>query len=350
MPSMRCTAWGADGTLVPSPPFPGPDPEDVTCFTTSPGKFLVPGGGRRIGACLRPGVKHSKTNHGTARPRKGASVPGDVPPERPDDWVADAPELVRTGRELSWIEAVLTPRARNESAADAEQRLGPDAEVVARLRRNGFTGPRYERFMHHLVHYGWSVLVAWNTSGEIFRQSSLAGRPVPPELIVSSWDKISRTEVAFDTASAGFELFRVHALERSRWSPEGGAALTTYYIGACVRAFRPVYTRWSRAYQAIQPSPADDDRALHLPGTPGQDTVDPCDITVRREEIQRILELFETPELRAGMAWRALGYTQREAAARAGMTEKAMERRLSRARRRIRGETADGDDLGRGEA
>jgi DNA-directed RNA polymerase specialized sigma24 family protein len=55
-----------------------------------------------------------------------------------------------------------------------------------------------------------------------------------------------------------------------------------------------------------------------------------------RDELERIIALIEDEQVRVGIAWRSLGYTQAEAALRAGLTEKALERRLGRVRAKIK--------------
>ncbi|KUN58153.1 hypothetical protein AQJ46_43895 [Streptomyces canus] len=42
----------------------------------------------------------------------------------------------------------------------------------------------------------------------------------------------------------GSALFTEYGLVRGRWSPGDGASLTTYFVGATLRSFRPVCNRW----------------------------------------------------------------------------------------------------------
>ncbi|GAA3909049.1 hypothetical protein GCM10023084_71580 [Streptomyces lacrimifluminis] len=88
-------------------------------------------------------------------------------------------------------------------------------------------------------------MLAWTHSGEIFRQSRLAGRPIRVRHD-ANWSQDDRYLLATETVLAGLELFRTYGLVGRRWQEAGGASLTTYYVGACVRSFRPVYEQWFR--------------------------------------------------------------------------------------------------------
>ncbi|MFF7206198.1 hypothetical protein [Streptomyces sp. NPDC008141] len=274
-----------------------------------------------------------------------AGAPGHPAPQRsglssdagPDH--GDGPYLPPQAQELAQIHGLLAGDVESEAAGARAARLAADARVVDVLRADGFTGPRYRKFAGQLMEYGWPIMIGWNSSGEIFRQTGMIQRPVPAEKMVHDWDRDDRNEVATETVIAGLELFRTHALENGRWSPQGGATLTTYYVGACVRAFRPVYIRWSRermTRQGMRVVPLGPDDADPLAGIPDQRAADPYHTAAIYDELNRILPLLTDPKLRIGIAWRAVGCSQSEAATLAGLTEKALERRLSRVRVKLR--------------
>ncbi|MFJ6777857.1 hypothetical protein [Streptomyces yangpuensis] len=62
-----------------------------------------------------------------------------------------------------------------------------------------------------------------------------AGRPT------TAWADDEGSQVVTDTVIKGSTLFREHGLVRGKWTPEGGASLTTYFVGAGLLAFNPVY-------------------------------------------------------------------------------------------------------------
>lgn len=280
-----------------------------------------------------------------------SEITAGVPPRPGPPVDGEGPVLPLQQQELADIEHLLSGGVGLEAAVVRAARLAGDARVVDALRADGFNGSRYRKFAGQLMAYGWPIMLSWNSTAEIFRQTSLIGRPVPGREIIHDWDRDDRSEVATDTVLAGLELFRTHALENGRWTPEGGATLTTYYVGACVRAFRPVYIRWSREHmtrQAMQAIPLGHDEADPLDGIPDQRAADPYHAAALQDEIDRILPLLTDVQVRIGIGWRAAGCTQGEAAAMANLTEKALERRLSRVRVKLRAVTARWQEPGEG--
>jgi DNA-directed RNA polymerase specialized sigma24 family protein len=161
---------------------------------------------------------------------------------------------------------------------------------------------------------------------------------LPGSYGAAGWTKDDRYQVATETVIAGMELFRERGLVQGQWNPQGGASLTTYAVGASVRSFRPAYLAWFRSEQTGQaeldtgPRGVGDEPQRDIPD---QRATDPYYAAATNDELARILPHITDPQVREGLGWRALGYTQAEAAGRIGLTEKALERRISRARTRI---------------
>lgn len=109
----------------------------------------------------------------------------------------------------------------------------------------------------------------------------------------------------------GMELFRERGLIQGKWTPRGGASLTTYLVGAAVRSFRPAYMAWFRGQQTGQ---AELDTSLS-PGTadepqrdiPDQRAIDPYYVAATYDELARILPYITDPQVREGIGWRATG-------------------------------------------
>ncbi|MEU8606290.1 hypothetical protein [Streptomyces parvulus] len=233
-------------------------------------------------------------------------------------------------------------------------RRAAEARVVDVLRADNFQGPRYEKTTTRLMDYGWRTINKWTASGEIFTHARRAGRPVPAHMTAPDWDGDDRSEVATDTVVAGLDLFLEHGLIRGKWNPDGGASLTTYFVGASIRSFRTVHIRWFRGMQLGQAE-------LHLPSNdpdgatgdrdiPDQRATDPFYAAATHDEIKRILPYITDTTVRRGLALRALGYTQQQAAAEVGLTEKALEGRIGRLRARIVTDLAGKSELGEGGA
>uniref|UniRef100_UPI0006E2648E RNA polymerase sigma factor n=1 Tax=Streptomyces hirsutus TaxID=35620 RepID=UPI0006E2648E len=227
-----------------------------------------------------------------------------------------------------------------EDAARSADLVGHDAALLAFLRRSGFEGPHYQQFIAELMDYGWRTLHSWSSSGHIFHRTARIGRPVPTAMQPDAWAYEDRTQVVTDTVVKGSTLFREHGLVRGKWSPDGGASLTTYFVGAAVLAFRPVYIRWYRTHQLGQAEldhrSADTDDVLYAQhDIPDQRATDPAHAAATRDHIHRLRPLLPGEQLREALGWITLGYTHAEAAAKVGMTPKALERRLARVRTKI---------------
>lgn len=60
-------------------------------------------------------------------------------------------------------------RHEAEHIQESIDRRMADKQLLQVLAEDGFTGPRYDRFVEELVRYGISVLRAWMHSGYIFK-------------------------------------------------------------------------------------------------------------------------------------------------------------------------------------
>ncbi|MFF4666998.1 RNA polymerase sigma factor [Streptomyces sp. NPDC001282] len=250
----------------------------------------------------------------------------------------DAPVL-DTNEELRVLEESLGLEA-GEDAAARSQLTGHDAALVTFLGRHDFEGPHYKKFISELMDYGWRTLSAWTATGHIFERTARMGRPVPPTMTPGVWGYEDRTQVVTDTVIKGSTLFREHGLVRGKWNPAGGASLTTYFVGAAILAFRPVYIRWYKVHHLGQAElnhhTADTDDVLYAQrDIPDQRATDPAHAAATMDYISRLRPLLPDEQLREALGWVTLGYTHAEAAVKVGLTPKALERRLARARTKV---------------
>lgn len=271
----------------------------------------------------------------------------------PDPSETDVELAEMTAQGMLSLEEALASSAQQTAVARAA-RLEADARVVDILRADNFEGPRYRQAATGWMEYGWRTISKWTASDEIFIRSRLAGRPVPADMTPPPWNAEDRAQVATDTVIGGMAIFYEHGLVRGKWTPNGGASLTTYVVGASIRAFRPVYIRWYRSNQTGQseldlPTVADDGAPAER-DIPDQRATDPYDAAATHDELRRVLPYITDTQVREGLAWRAMGYTQAEAAKRAGLTEKALEGRIRRVRSRILTDLTRQPELGEGGA
>ncbi|MFI7337210.1 hypothetical protein ACIBUY_04630 [Streptomyces sp. NPDC050085] len=230
--------------------------------------------------------------------------------------------------------------AGEDGVVDRARRRQVDARIVDILRADGFQGPRYQKAIERLTQYGYLTMTKWTISGEVFRKARQVGRPVPLEKASPVWSPEDRQGVVVDSVLGGLRVFHTHGLVQGRWSAAGGANLDTYFVGAVLRAFPRIYIRWydshrrGQAELAVSPC-ADDTSADPFSLVPDQRATDPAHHAESRDILERLLPLVKDPQLLEALGFCALGYTQAEAARRVGLTEKALERRISRLRGRV---------------
>lgn len=127
-------------------------------------------------------------------------------------------------------------------------RLGGDAELYERLAKQSFTGVTYELFRAELAAYALPVLRSFIRRKMIYPMCQQAHRPVAATDAIRehlACDVDDRLELAGETIARGLRLFERYALHGGNWSPERGASLKTFFIGACVRSFSAAFKRWA---------------------------------------------------------------------------------------------------------
>jgi DNA-directed RNA polymerase specialized sigma24 family protein len=203
--------------------------------------------------------------------------------------------------------------------------LRADAELCARLRAVGCTGPLWERAAVEFARYGWSVLSAWIGSRLIMQKCREKGRAVelPGHLSAEDHEDLVAASVAY-----GLEKFR-RSLADGRWRPERGASLRTYFLGSCVLAFPNVFRTWHndrRRYVDGATAWASEPAASR----PGTEPVDLVDAVAALESLTR----DESERDRALRRLRFLDYTRTEIADILGMSPGAVGTALHRIQRR----------------
>lgn len=179
------------------------------------------------------------------------------------------------------------------------------------LERDGFQGARFERFRDELVRYGVSVLRGWMHSGYIFHLVAERGYGLHPhelELEGLATDSDLREDLATMTVARALPRFVRRALVEGGWTFEGGASITTYFMGACVfdfpnefRRHRAAQERWRRVMK-LQPQLYEDPVApLSVAG----------EVLGNLEVLQHLGEISD-PRMRAAVALTLDGHSQEE--------------------------------------
>lgn len=202
-----------------------------------------------------------------------------------------------------------------ELAEQLQRRLA-DADLVAELSRDGFTGPAWELFRDDLVRYANSVMGGWLQTGYIFaltKKRGFAQDPGPELLDQLALDADVRQEIATMTIAVALPRFREKALVGGGWDPEKGANVTTYFMGACVLAFLNEFRRHRLQQRRWGKS---DDRQLHYDRQALYDPdrgpiTDPGAIATGNERVREVLSRAKERE-QAILAARLDGYSYAE--------------------------------------
>jgi hypothetical protein len=161
------------------------------------------------------------------------------------DLLAEAEDEIFGGEELSQQQHDQARRA-----AESLARRQMDQDKLTSLVLTGFTGPDYEIFAGELAAYGYPIILAWLRRGVIWKHCADRGRPLSPtdadrETLANVFDE--RLELALETVAVALKFFKNRVLRTGTWAFDGGATLTTYFIGACLLAFPNVFRRWQAA-------------------------------------------------------------------------------------------------------
>ncbi|MFC7529769.1 RNA polymerase sigma factor [Actinoplanes sp. GCM10030250] len=219
------------------------------------------------------------------------------------------------GKPIPWrdVLATIKPELVDETRRQQEdlQRREGDRLLLAELASRNFAGPSYLRFEEELAAYAISVLRGWMHSGFIFQLTAARGfalNPSAAELEELHHDSDVRDELAIMTVALALPRFREQALVGRGWRFEGGASLSTYFMGTCLYVF-PNELRKLRAQRRKWRLQDEGDPRLtasrHDPGN------DPCLITMGNQQVLENLG-------RAGVRTRAVvaltidGYSQEE--------------------------------------
>ncbi|MFD8085354.1 hypothetical protein ACFV4F_27060 [Kitasatospora sp. NPDC059722] len=186
-----------------------------------------------------------------------------------------------------------------------------DQRIVQLLAGDGFAGRRYDRFVEELVRYGIAVLKAWMHSGYIFKLVAARGYGLKAherELEQLHLDNDLREELATMTIACALPRFREQAFVEGGWRFEGGASITTYFMGACAYDFPNEFRRW-RASEGRQ------SRALRRQEAVTQEPVralSVADEVLGNLRVVADLEDIDDPRTRAAVAMVIDGYSQEE--------------------------------------
>jgi DNA-directed RNA polymerase specialized sigma24 family protein len=235
---------------------------------------------------------------------------------------------LRTARFCRWYGDVAMSLSTASLVASDRSRspVEDDAELVKALAKEEFRGSLFNRFGEDIARYGLSVMVAWISTGSIFRQAAKLGRQVP--LPSTGLDQDDVRELAHDTVAKGFHDF-CERLRHGDWTPDGGASLATYFIGTCTLAFPNVYRRWYTLRKRVEPQ---EPVGLHSELFEKGRSRDPADTVAAYDEARNALDGY-SEVIRTVVILCSAGYSHAEIAELLSVSPRAVEGRLARFRK-----------------
>jgi DNA-directed RNA polymerase specialized sigma24 family protein len=225
------------------------------------------------------------------------------------------------------------PGSRPEKRRQADPvLLAADAKAWETVAAARFAGPLYDKLVDRTIRHALPIMRRALASGAIFRWC--ADRNSQIKLWAPhDWCESDQNEVALETVAAAAFRFHAAALAGNGWSGQGGATLSTYFLGLCIDAFPNQFRAWLRArQQARRQTEVVGDPAAQVASPPGHDP--PTAVEVSDELRHRLGRL--PLDQREAVLLQAVGYTVREIAVRTNSTVKAVEGRIYRGRQRLK--------------
>lgn len=239
---------------------------------------------------------------------------------------------------LAWL-----ADADRDRAEERIDRLAGDRDLEAELRLTGFAGPNYIAFANEIARYGVAVIRGWIYRGQIFaevaRKSFGALPPEPhPGAMVDDAEGL-----ADETVVRALEAFRTKVLLPGKWDSARGASLRTFFVGQCLLQFSNVYRVWRSAEErnhvpAWEPPTEqtwdDFEGNVLLPPSTAADAQSEI-----RDELRRAFGQIKDERARAAFYLYAVhGLNHQEIGAKLGITPKAVESAMARARVQVKEE------------
>jgi hypothetical protein len=212
--------------------------------------------------------------------------------------------------------------------SESLERRQADLKLRNDLALADFRGPVWDSYAWELACYGYAVMMAWLTTGEIFHQCKAKGCSLgsPPV----EWTVDDRAELVNETVALAVSTFKQQALIEGRWTFDGGATLKTYFIGTCVFTFPNLYRKWSTERSAAQHLISIEyDTIDRL--SPSQD---PSEMAVTRLHIWEGLNNISDEKTKSVIVLQAMGYTYAEIGEILQITSRAVEGLIRRQHQR----------------
>lgn len=251
------------------------------------------------------------------------------------DLLDSVSEAQQRDEALDAILSEVAPDAPWDTGGARAARIEIDRMLVERAAAEGFRGPATRELLLAAYEYSQPVVGFLIGTGRIFGESSRLGRPVRRHPEDVQWTAEDRALLIQDCVHTGiFDVFYEYGLKKGRWDPDRRTALTTYAVNACSLAFSSVYREWCRA-RVLERCSADPEGDFPARLQADQRQQDPAEQAADRVDAERLLQQIPPPARKALLLRGMQDATQAEAAALVGLTEKALESQIGRARKKL---------------
>jgi DNA-directed RNA polymerase specialized sigma24 family protein len=202
-----------------------------------------------------------------------------------------------------------------DHAASSADRRREDEQLVAALRATGVRGEEYDKLVARFLKFGSGVLWKMVRNEEIWVELEKIQRPRSRP---TYWSERDKEHLIADSVHDGFLDFARKVLAEGNWD-SSRARLWTLFVRYCLGRFADHYQAWQRS------SPARLGRQLQRdPGFRGSQQAPSAErVAMAKQAVTELgLEQFA----------HGVGYSHKEIGEMIGITDRAVEGRLRRAR------------------
>ncbi|WP_431230837.1 hypothetical protein [Paenarthrobacter nicotinovorans] len=204
-------------------------------------------------------------------------------------------------------------------------------ELADAIMKDRLTPAEHSLVREYFWTLGFKTIKKQLRTGELAQASAAMGRPVEwkfdDQRLLRESEEL-RDELAAEVLLKADRIFFGNV---KNWKPEEGAALPTYFIGACKQAFKGAYLGWADARDRRWFTTYETAAAPWLDPNYARSFTDQVEIS---ETVAQIFDLA-LPSQKPVLGLLYQGYSQVDAAKALGLTPKTVERRMYQLRRKV---------------
>lgn len=204
-------------------------------------------------------------------------------------------------------------------------------ELAEALTKSRLTAAEHCLVREYFWTLGFKTIKKQLRTGELAQASVAMGRPIEwqfdDQRLLRESEEL-RDELAAEVLLRADRIFFENV---KNWNPEKGAALPTYFIGACKQAFKGAYLAWANARERRWFTTYETAAAPWLDPNFSRSFTDQIEIA---ETIAQVFDLAR-PNQKPVLGLLYQGYSQADAARALGLTTKTVERRMHQLRKRV---------------